>query len=179
MSHIVYISGSPTPYSRTEAVLRFMSETLEKKGHTSQLITMKDIPANDLIDGNWNSDAVIRIGEQIEAADGVVIGTPVYKASYPGVFKAFIDVLPQQLLAGKTVLPFMTGGSHYHLLALEYALKPLISIVQGSPVRGIYYVDSYIDREQPEQPIVDEATYARTMQQLENFIEIIDPTCEI
>ncbi|MFJ2021996.1 NAD(P)H-dependent oxidoreductase [Streptomyces nodosus] len=60
-------------------------------------------------------------------ADGVVIGTPVYKAAYSGLLKSLLDLLPQYALAGRTVLPLATGGTTAHVLAIDYALRPVLA----------------------------------------------------
>ena len=71
--------------------------------------------------------AICEALELIEHAQAVVIATPLYKASYSGLVKTLLDLLPQAGLAGKIVLPIATGGSLAHLLALDYALKPVLS----------------------------------------------------
>jgi FMN reductase len=70
--------------------------------------------------------SVTRTVTAIEQADGVVIATPIFKASYSGLLKIFLDLLPQFALAGKAILPIATGGSIAHLLALDYALRPVL-----------------------------------------------------
>ncbi len=62
----------------------------------------------------------------------VVVATPIYKAAYTGGLKALFDILPQSALRGKTVLPLATGGSPAHLLAIDYALKPVLSALGAS-----------------------------------------------
>jgi FMN reductase len=62
----------------------------------------------------------------------VVVATPVYKAAYSGLLKVFLDVLPQTALKGKLVLPLATGGSPHHMLALDYALRPVLQSL-GAP----------------------------------------------
>ena len=57
----------------------------------------------------------------------VIVATPIYKAAYSGLLKVFLDLLPAEALRGKTVLPLASGGSVAHLLALDYALKPVLS----------------------------------------------------
>jgi FMN reductase len=69
---------------------------------------------------------VARTVTAIEQADGIIIATPIYKASYSGLLKVFLDLLPQFALAGKAVLPIATGGSVAHLLALDYGLRPVL-----------------------------------------------------
>ncbi len=68
--------------------------------------------------------------EDVENAHGVIIATPIYKASYSGMLKCFLDILPQFALAGKAILPIGTGGSVAHVLALEGAASPLWEAVR-------------------------------------------------
>jgi FMN reductase len=53
----------------------------------------------------------------------------VYKAAYSGLLKTLLDLLPQCALAGKVVLPVVTCGSPAHVLAIDYALRPLYQVV--------------------------------------------------
>ena len=55
-----------------------------------------------------------------------MVATPVYKAAYSGLLKVLLDLLPQTALKEKTVLPLATGGSPHHMLALDYALRPVL-----------------------------------------------------
>jgi FMN reductase len=75
----------------------------------------------------------------------VVVGTPVYKASYSGVLKALLDLLPQYALTGKTVPPLVTGGSTAHVLAIDHALRPVLSSMgAGHVVQGWFTRDKDI-----------------------------------
>jgi FMN reductase len=88
--------------------------------------------------------------EQLRRADVVVIATPVYKAAYSGVLKVFLDLLPQSALKGKTVLPLATGGSPHHMLALDYALRPVLqSLAARQILPGVYATDGQVTL-QPE-----------------------------
>ncbi|SEJ43058.1 FMN reductase [Bhargavaea ginsengi] len=169
MSEIVILSGSPSENSRSEKVLRYLGERLEQQQFSVTHISVKDVPAEDLMFGNFKSPDVIRIAEQVGQAKGVIVGTPVYKAAYSGVLKALIDIMPQDILEDTPVLPVMTGGSMSHLLALEYALKPLLATLKGVNLKGLYYMDSQLDKS-AEQPIVDEDAFLRTEKQLDYFI---------
>ena len=60
------------------------------------------------------------------------MATPVYKAAYSGLLKAFLDLLPSSALAEKGVLPIATAGSLAHCLVLEYALKPVLAALGAS-----------------------------------------------
>ena len=71
--------------------------------------------------------------------------TPVYKAAYSGLLKCLLDLLPQHALAGKTVLPLATGGSTAHVLAIDYALRPVLSSMGANHiVQGWFLLDRHI-----------------------------------
>lgn len=72
--------------------------------------------------------------EQISAADGLIAATPVFSASYSGVFKLFMDVLDPKSLLGMPVLIAATAGSPRHSLVLEYAMRPLFAYLQTKVV---------------------------------------------
>ena len=63
----------------------------------------------------------------VSSADGLVAVTPVFSASYAGLFKSFVDLLEPGSLRGRPVLLGATGGSERHSLALDHALRPLFS----------------------------------------------------
>jgi FMN reductase len=65
--------------------------------------------------------------DAVAGADGLVVVSPVFSASYSGLFKSFFDVLGPDTLDGKPVLVGATGGTARHSLALEYALRPLFA----------------------------------------------------
>jgi FMN reductase len=75
----------------------------------------------------------------------IVVATPIYKAAYSGVLKVFLDLLSQGAFKGKTLLPLATGGSPHHMLALDYALRPVLqSLAARDVLPGIYATDSQI-----------------------------------
>lgn len=65
--------------------------------------------------------------EQLRSADGVIVVTPVYAASYSGLFKMFVDVLEPDVLDGTPVLIAATAGTARHSLVLDHALRPLLT----------------------------------------------------
>jgi len=69
----------------------------------------------------------------------------VYKAAYSGLLKTFLDVLPQFGLRNKVVLPLATGGSIAHVLAIDYALRPVLSSLDPlHVVNGLFILDKQI-----------------------------------
>jgi FMN reductase len=65
--------------------------------------------------------------DDLAEADGVIAVTPVFNASYSGLFKSFFDVVDPEALDGRPVLIGATGGSPRHSLVLEHALRPMFS----------------------------------------------------
>jgi GNAT superfamily N-acetyltransferase len=70
----------------------------------------------------------------------VVVTTPVYKAAYCGLLKVFLDLLPQYALRGKQVLPLATGGVLAHALAVDYALRPVLTSLGATHVAQGWFV---------------------------------------
>ncbi|MFI7500160.1 FMN reductase [Streptomyces sp. NPDC049687] len=80
--------------------------------------------------------------DAVTGADGLIVVTPVFSASYSGLFKSFFDVLDQDALAGKPVLIAATGGSARHSLVLEHALRPLFAYLRAVVVPTAVYAAS-------------------------------------
>ncbi|MEV6120886.1 CE1759 family FMN reductase [Streptomyces sp. NPDC052077] len=80
--------------------------------------------------------------DAVRSADGLIVVTPVFSASYSGLFKSFFDALggdDPDALAGKPVLVAATGGSARHSLVLEHALRPLFAHLKAVVVpTGVY-----------------------------------------
>jgi len=70
----------------------------------------------------------------VAGADAVIAVTPVFSASYSGLFKTFFDVLEKDTLAGKPVLMAATAGTARHSLVLEHALRPLFAYLRAITV---------------------------------------------
>ncbi|MEU1177421.1 FMN reductase [Streptomyces sp. NPDC005820] len=80
--------------------------------------------------------------DAVAGADGLIVVTPVFSASYSGLFKSFFDVLDQDALTGKPVLIAATGGSARHSLVLEHALRPLFAHLRAVVVPTAVYAAS-------------------------------------
>jgi len=69
--------------------------------------------------------------DTVAKADGVIAASPVFSASYSGLFKSFFDVLEDGALEGKPVLVAATAGTARHSLVLEFAMRPLFSYLRA------------------------------------------------
>ena len=72
--------------------------------------------------------------DAVAAADAVIAVSPIFSASYSGLFKSFFDVLDKDALAGKPVLLGATAGTARHSLALEHALRPLFTYLRATVI---------------------------------------------
>ena len=89
--------------------------------------------ADNLLTG-FPSGALADAVETVRRADALIAVTPVFAASYSGLFKTFFDVLEPGLLEGKPVLLAATAGTARHSLVLEHALRPLFAYLKASVV---------------------------------------------
>jgi len=99
---------------------------------TVDVVELRDL-AVDIANNFVTGYAAPRLAEVIaglEATDGIIAVSPVFSASYSGLFKSFIDVLDPKSLEGKAVLLGATGGTDRHQMVLEYAMRPLFSYLR-------------------------------------------------
>ncbi|MBN9239908.1 MAG: FMN reductase [Micrococcales bacterium 70-64] len=143
---VVAVSGSLTAPSRTTALVEAISEAFgrvlpidyhlialnELGPHLAGALTRDQLPAE--------AEAEL---QRIEDADLLVVATPVYRASFTGLFKYLFDFVDQYALVDTPVLLAATGGSERHALIIEHQLRPLFSFFQSLalPV-GVYAHDS-------------------------------------
>jgi FMN reductase len=98
------------------------------------VVEVRDL-ARDLVaatvSGGVPSPALARAWDQVSAADGLVAVTPVFTASYSGLFKLFVDTLDPEALNGMPVLVAATAGTSRHSLVLDHALRPLFTYLRA------------------------------------------------
>ncbi|MFD9335536.1 NADPH-dependent FMN reductase [Streptomyces sp. NPDC060028] len=147
MPQLLAITGSPSAHSRTAVVVEHALRRLSHAGFETGHLSVRELPAADLLAARRGEPEIRRALEAVAEADGIVIATPVYKASYTGLLKAFLDLLPQDGLTGKTVLPLATGGSLAHVLTIDYALRPVLAALGARHVTaGRFVLDSSVER---------------------------------
>lgn len=94
----------------------------------------------------WGDPAVVAAKEVVLASEVLVVASPVYKASFTGLLKAFLDQFGHDELAALATVPVMVGGGAVHTLAVEQQLRPvLIEIGASCPTRGVFVQDDQLD----------------------------------
>lgn len=126
---IIVLLGSPNKKSRSSALAYEVVRHIENA--KAEFISLDDIDSKALLQADFKHDDIKELSSKVVAADAVILATPVYKASITAGLKAFIDVLPENSLKGKTILSLASGGSIAHLLAIDHALHPIITSLKA------------------------------------------------
>lgn len=131
---VVAVSGSLQRPSKTltlvQAVLGRLGDALPIE---SEIIELGDIasqigPVVRRADLPASAEAKVRA---IEGADLLIAATPVYRASFTGLFKHLFDFVDHNALIDVPVLLLASGGSPRHALVIEQSLRPLFSFFQS------------------------------------------------
>lgn len=142
---ILLLSGSPSLPSRSCRLLHVVGEHLKQLGHRVKTIHARDLPAQALLHAEFNHPDIRHATQLVADAEAIVIATPIYKAAYSGLLKSFLDLLPQDGLRHKLVLPIATAGSQSHFLALDYGLRPVLTALSAQQILpGIFATDAQV-----------------------------------
>jgi MsuE subfamily FMN reductase len=166
------LSGSPTVKSKTliavERAVRFAREAYPDID--ADVINIRDLDVQ-FCDGRdpslYEGDTRMIIDEVVEA-DALIVGTPMYRASYTGILKNVFDVIPNDALQGKAVGIIATGGTAHHFLAIEHELKPVIGFFYGHPLPGAVYASN---EHYSEEDLVDGAILDNLRQLAHDVVE--------
>lgn len=142
---VVVVNGSPSRVSKTmglvDVVLGTLRETIP--------VLRSQIDVYDLGPGFTGTadrdEAPVDIEDSLqlaEQADLLIAATPVYRGSYPGMFKHFFDLVDQYGLADKPVLLVATGGGEHHALVLEHVMRPLFGFFQSLTIPVAIFASS-------------------------------------
>lgn len=110
------------------------SRELSSAGYTAEvdIVELRDLAvdiANNFVTG-YAAPRLAEVLAGVAAADGIIAVSPVFSASYSGLFKSFVDILDPGSMDGKAVLLGATGGSDRHQMVLDYAMRPLFTYLR-------------------------------------------------
>ena len=143
--NIVAISGGLNTPSKTESLIQHILHALHSvlpiQVHFIKLSEIAPLFAG-AIDRQQLPQRIQDDLITVEKADALIVGTPVYRASFTGLFKHFFDFVEQTALTNVPVLLAASGGSERHALVLEHQLRPLFSFFQAQTLpSGVYATD--------------------------------------
>lgn len=141
MKLVVVSAGLSAPSSTRLLADRLAAAVAERTAVDTEVIELRDLAveiAHQFTNG-FPGKALAAAQDAVTGADGLIVVTPVFSASYSGLFKSFFDVLDKDALTGKPVLIAATGGTARHSLVLDHALRPLFSYLRAVVVpTGVY-----------------------------------------
>ncbi|HEX6151812.1 NAD(P)H-dependent oxidoreductase [Nocardioides sp.] len=139
-ARIAVVVGNPKPASRTLAAAQLVARGLA--GREPDLVLDLATLGPALLD--WEDASVTSWVSDVGATDVVVVASPTYKGTYTGLLKLFLDRFPPGGLRG-VVVPLMLGAGLGHALAPELSLRPVLTELGATTVRGHYQLDSLYD----------------------------------
>jgi FMN reductase len=131
MRLVVVTAGLTVPSSTRLLADRLTSAVTAQVAADVTVVELRDLAvdiANHLVAG-FPSPALKSALDAVRDADGVIAATPIFTASYSGLFKSFFDLFEE--LPGTPVLIAATGGTPRHSLALEHALRPMFTYLHA------------------------------------------------
>ncbi|MDE4040178.1 MULTISPECIES: FMN reductase [Acinetobacter calcoaceticus/baumannii complex] len=155
---LVAVTGAPNSPSKTESLVNVILTKLQQYIQIDiQYIRLSQI--GHLLNGAARRDLLAEEVQSslnlIEAADALVVASPVYRASYTGLFKHLFDYIDQFALVDKPVLLVATGGSERHALVLEHQFRPLFSFFQSHTLPiGVFATDKDFENYQVVNPLL-------------------------
>lgn len=170
MAKVTLIVGGNSIFSRLTGLLEYTKNYLEKEKFDLKIIQVHQLPSDALITADFTNEEIKRAQQDIEESEGVIFLTPIYKASYSGILKTFIDLLPQKALQGKEVLPLVLGGTYGHLLVIDYVLKPVLMTLGTTTIHnGVFVLDKQVTKQEGTNYLLDEDSQNRLDYSLEQF----------
>jgi FMN reductase len=136
---VVTVVGNPKAGSRTAAAAASVAELLASElGTPYRIDELVDLVtfAPAIFQGDKASEedrsALDNAIDLASSASVLVLATPVYKGSYTGLLKSFLDVLPPQALAGSVVVPVTVSAAPSHKLLADIHLRPVLAELGAS-----------------------------------------------
>jgi len=145
MSEIIGFAGSLSRPSRTRALVSAaVKSTAERTGRYGAVYDLRDFGTSlgsATVIGDLDTDARVVV-ERILNAEALVVGTPVYKGSYTGLFKHLFDLIEPAALKDKPILLTATGGGDRHALVIEHQIRPLFGFFEAATIANEVYAPS-------------------------------------
>jgi FMN reductase len=157
---ILGLSGNVKQPSRTaslvEAIVSAATSKLALDGRTIELVDAAPILFKALRSDQLDAEGRAII-DAVEAADVLVVGSPVYRASYTGALKHLFDLVDYRALTGKRVILAATGGTPLHGLMTEHQLRPLFGFFNALTLpTSIYATETDFAGYEITSPVVHE-----------------------
>ena len=152
----VGFAGSSSRPSRTRNLVEAITTTAAKRiGATTTIYDLNEIHPSlgSTLDPSTAPQDLGELIDAITSADALIVGSPVYKGTYTGLFKHLFDLIEPKALKDKPVVLSATGGSERHALVLDHGLRPLFAFFSADIVAtGVYATETDFTEYQPSSP---------------------------
>ena len=141
---IVGFCGNSRRPSKTRTLVEIVSaDLLRRYGCETAVMDLVDAgPGLGAFERSGLSEPAVALIEAIEQADALIIGSPVYQGSYPGLFKHAFDLVRLEPLKSRPVLLTASGGGLRHSLMIEHQLRPLFGFFKAVTMPTAIYASS-------------------------------------
>jgi FMN reductase len=150
---IVGFAGSSSRPSRTRNLVDAIANaSAQRVGADVTLYDLNEIHPSlgSTLDPRSAPPDLVQLIEAITDADALIVGSPVYKGTYTGLFKHLFDLIEPKALKDKPIVLSATGGSERHALVLDHGLRPLFAFFSADIVAtGIYATEADFTDYQP------------------------------
>ncbi len=169
--NIVGFAGSSSLPSRTRSLVEtIVGRTADRVGARTTVYDLVDIHPSlgATLDPRQAPPDLVALIDTITNADALVVGSPVYKGTYTGLFKHLFDLIDPKALKDKPVVLTATGGSERHALVVDHGLRPLFAFFSADILStGIYatepdftdYLPSSVNLKARVERVVDELSW--------------------
>jgi len=137
----VFIAASPSSNSRSSAVARALANRLEARGRPTRWYSVRDFDPADVMLARAEAPGIKHFVEVVRGAAALVLSTPVYKATYAGVLKAVVDLIPPDALVDKPALGIGTSRLADHGGDVARAFAALFAFFRARSVGALVVLD--------------------------------------
>lgn len=170
---VVGLSGSVAG-SQTVTTMREVEKEIGRSYGTDvqfQLVDLRDLKVEPSDGRNFHEyeGDTLKVATALAEADAIVIATPIFQGSIPGVLKNVLDLLPEDGLRNKAVGIIVNAGSPRFFLATEYQLKPVLAAMKAKVVTNIAFIEA---REIYRTEIIEDETKHRIDQVARETVDL-------
>jgi FMN reductase len=138
---IVFLAVSPAAASRSTRVARALASETHRAGLRPVFWSLSDLDPSDVLFGRSGAPSVARIVDAVKEAVGIVLATPVYKATYAGALKAVVDLIPPEALVDKPALGIATARQPSHAVGVDQAYRSLFAFFKARYQDTLFFSD--------------------------------------
>lgn len=143
--NVLVIAGSPSPHSRSSRLLLRVRDLLTEYGVDAHTYSLDSFDAHALLHAHADHPKLAEFEARATQADGLLLGTPVYKASYTGGLKAIVDLIPYEALVGKVAFGLATARQRPHVDSTAEAYTQLFKFFRiGTEVPAATFLDDEV-----------------------------------